>query len=352
MATSGTVGTTVVSVQELIDHGARRAGKLAEELTNEQVFAAKTSLFYVLSNLPNIGIHYWCISKSVLGLYADQYEYALPIGTVDVLNSNYRTVTRITAGMFASSGNASNAYDGNVDTICQQTAPNGYIGVDNGTGNPVYMATVGILAGTTGSFNIDIQYSTDNINWTTLYSPGATTWEDGTWYYYDLDPSVTQSLWRIKETGGGTLAVRELVWGTAPMEIPLARLNRDDYTNLPNKNFTNNRPLQFWFDRTIPQPKMYLWPTPGDYFPQIVAWRHRQIQDVGDLSGELEIPQRWYLAIQNMLAHQMSMELPGVPLERINYCEQQAEKYWAMAEQEERDRSPIYYAPNISYYTR
>ena len=70
------------------------------------------------------------------------------------------------------------------------------------------------------------------------------------------------------------------------------------------------------------------------------------------LSGQIEIPQRWYLAIQNMLAHQMAMELPNVAPERIAYCELQAEKYFNMAEQEERDKSPIYFSPNISVYTR
>jgi hypothetical protein len=53
-----------------------------------------------------------------------------------------------------------------------------------------------------------------------------------------------------------------------------------------------------------------------------------------------------------MLAHQMAMELPSVDPARITYCEQQAEKYWLQAEQEERDKSPIYFAPNISPYTR
>ena len=61
MSTSGTVGQTVISVQTLIDHGARRAGKLAEELTNEQVNSAKDSLYYLLSNLANRGIQYWAI---------------------------------------------------------------------------------------------------------------------------------------------------------------------------------------------------------------------------------------------------------------------------------------------------
>ena len=74
--------------------------------------------------------------------------------------------------------------------------------------------------------------------------------------------------------------------------------------------------------------------------------------DVGDLNGQLEIPQRWNQAIQFMLAHQMSMIMPGVMIDRIQYLEGQAEKYFIMAENEERDKSPIYFAPNISVYTR
>jgi hypothetical protein len=48
----------------------------------------------------------------------------------------------------------------------------------------------------------------------------------------------------------------------------------------------------------------------------------------------------------------MSLELPGVDFNRIQYLEGQAEKYLGMAEEEERDKSPIYFAPNISVYTR
>ena len=352
MATSGTVGQTVISVQSLIDHGARRAGKLAEELTSEQILAAKDSLYYLLSNLANRGIQYWCINKDIIGLKPDQYIYYLPVGTVDVLNSNYRTVTPVTTGAFSSSGTVANAFNGQGTSICQLTTNTGYIGINNGTGNPVYIATVGILPAVSGSVTIDIQYSQDGTIWTSLYSPGEVTWTAGTWIYYDLDPSQTAPFWRINQSAGVNMGVYQVVFGTAPMEIPLARLNRDDYTNLPNKNFTNNRPLQYWFDRNIPQPAMYLWPVPNTIQPQLVVWTHRQIQDVGSLSGQIEIPQRWYLAIQNMLAHQMSMELPQVDVARITYCEQQAEKYWSMAEQEERDKSPIYFAPNISPYTR
>jgi len=146
--------------------------------------------------------------------------------------------------------------------------------------------------------------------------------------------------------------LREWYVGNNSTEITMARLNRDDYTNLPNKNFTANQPFQFWFDRTIPQPTMYLWPTPSNAFVQMTVWYSRQIQDVGALQGQLEIPQRWYEAVVMMLAHRMSLELPQVAPDRIAYLEKMADTYLMQAENEERDKSPIYLAPSIGCYTR
>lgn len=350
MSTSGTVGQTTISVQKLIDHGARRAGKLAEELTVEQVAAAKDSLFYLLSNLANRGILYWCIDKTVVGLVPELYSYAMPVGTVDVLNSNYRTLDVNTTGGASSSGTAANAFDGEYTNICQLSNNTGNISVS--LSDNTYIGTVGILPAISASVTLSIQSSVDGSTWSTVYSPGEESWVAGTWIYYDLNPSASVPYWRIVQSAGSNMGVYQVVFGSNLTETPLSRLNRDDYTSLPNKNFTSDRPLQFWFDRTIPQPTMSVWPSPNTYAPQLVVWRYRHIQDVGDLSGEIEIPQRWYLAIQNMLAHQMAMELPGVANDRITYCEAQGEKYWQVAEQEERDNSPIFFSPNVSYYTR
>jgi hypothetical protein len=352
MSTSGTVGQTVIDVQTLIDHGARRAGKMAGELTDEQILSAKESLFYLLSNLANIGIQYWCIDKTVIGYNVDQYVYNMPVGTVDILNANYRTLTRVSTSPTSSSGTAANAFDGNTTTICTLSTNTGWIAINNGSGNPFYLGTVGILPGVSGSVTAKIEYSNDGSTWATLYDLGTVTWADGTWLYYDITASQTAQYFRLKQSSGTNMAVRELVFGTAPNSIPISRMNRDDYTSLPNRNFQNIRSLLYWFDRTIPQPTIYIWGVPNDAFPQMEIWYHRQIQDVGALSGQLEIPQRWYLAIQSMLAHQMSLELPSVDLARIGYLEQQAEKYLNQAEQEERDKSPIYWAPNISVYSR
>jgi len=355
MAYSDTYGQ-VYNVQTLIDHAARRCGKLAEELTSEQLLTARQSLGFVLTNLINIGIQYWAIKKEVIGLTTDKYIYTLPVGANDVLNALYRTMNRPT-GSYSTSAGGTVYYvaDNDIDTYCQQTSANGNIAVNFGTDNPVYAGSIGVLpyvsGGGSATWTFTLEYSADGTTWNTLQNVGTVAVTDNQWLWYDIDPGQTVQYYRIRASGGTTLALREFYVGNNAREITMSRLNRDDYTNLPNKNFTANQPYQFWFNRTIPQPEIYLWPTPSDPFVQMTVWYSKQVMDVGDLTDELQIPQRWYLATLAMLSHQLSLELPAVPLERVQYLETQAEKYLNLVEQEERDRSPVYFAPNISVYT-
>lgn len=357
MAYSGTVGTTVINVQTMIDHGARRCGKLAEELTSEQIVSARESLFFALSALINKGINYWAINKKVFGLKANQYIYTMPVGCVDVLNVLYRTMNR-PSGDYTSSAGGTVGFvaDSNIDTYCQQSAPNGNIKVDYGAGNVIYAGSIGLLpyvsGGGTAVWSVIYEYSVDGITWNTLEDLGQITVTDNEWIWTDVDPGANVQFYRIRGYNGTTLAVREWYVGNNARLIQMSRLNRDDFTNLPNQNFTANQPYQFWFDRTIPQPTMYLWPVPNDPFIQMTVWYSRQIMDVGALTDEIEVPQRWYEATVFMLAHRMSLEMPNVAPDRIGYLEKMADRYLYEAEQEERDKSPIYWAPNIAVYTK
>jgi hypothetical protein len=357
MAYSGTYGTTVINVQKLIDHGARRCGKLAEELTSEQVLSARESLHFLLSSLINRGIQYWAIDKEVIGLQSDKYQYTLPNGAVDALNVLYRTMNRPDGSYTSSAGGVvANINDQNVETYCQQTSANGNFTVYFGTSNPIYAGSIGFLpyiaGGGSAVWTITLQYSTDNVTWSTLNSLGSIAVTDNKWVWTDIDPGQNVAYYRILASNGTTLALREWFIGNNSREIQMSRLNRDDYTNLPNKNFTANQPYQFWFNRTIPNPTINLWPTPSDPFIQMTVWYSRQIMDVGSLQDEIEIPERWYEATVMMLAHRMSLELPAVGMDKVGYLEKMADKYLYEAEQEERDKSPVYFSPNISVYTR
>jgi hypothetical protein len=253
-------------------------------------------------------------------------------------------------------GVTANVYDGNVDTYCQQTSANGNIQVFYGTNTPIYAGSIGILpyvsGGGSATWSVTFEYSTNGTTWSTLQDLGSVTVTDNQWIWTDIDPGQSVMYYRVRVYNNTTMALRELYIGNNSTEIPMARLNRDDYTSLPNKNFTANQPFQFWFNRTIPVPELYLWPVPSDPFIQMTVWYSRQIMDVGSLTDELEIPQRWYEATVMMLAHRMSLELPGIQMDRIGYLEKMGMQYLMEAEQEERDKSPIYISPNISVYTR
>ena len=356
MAFSGTTGQTVVTVQTVIDHAVRRCGKLAEEITSEQQIAARENLYFLLSNMMNRGIQYFAIQKLVIGLNANQYMYTLPNGANDALNVLYRQMARPTGNYSSSAGGVTSyLYDGNTTTYCQQSSANGNFVVDYGANNPQYIGSIGILpyvsGGGTATWSYYLQASSDNSTWTTLYTATNVVVTNGQWIWQDIDPGANVEYYRIQAFNGTTLALYELYFGNNSREIEMSRLNRDDYTNLPNKNFTANQPFQFYFERTINQPTLALWPVPSSSFIQMTVWYSAYIQDVGALSGQLAIPQRWYEATIFMLAHRMSLELPAVDLARVTYLEKMQDKFLYDVEQEERDKSPEYFAPNISVYS-
>ena len=73
---------------------------------------------------------------------------------------------------------------------------------------------------------------------------------------------------------------------------------------------------------------------------------------VGSLSNELYLPDRVVPYIQAALSHKLSMQIPGIDLNRVQYLEKLALQARTEFEEEDRDKSPIYFQPNIAPYTR
>jgi hypothetical protein len=141
--------------------------------------------------------------------------------------------------------------------------------------------------------------------------------------------------------------------GNSPSEVPLGRINMDDYTNLPNKTQTG-RPTIFWLDRQIPNPIMRIWPAPNAAYDtaQLVLWRQRYIMDVGNsYVNELEIPQRWYNAIVARLALRLANEIPQAPAEVIPGLSAMDQQAMQLVMNDERDKAPMNIAPNLRPYT-
>lgn len=327
MAYSGTVSQTTFDTRRVIENAARRCKMPPQMLSAEHVDVANDQLYLLLSDLSNRGIQLWCIEKQIYPLYGGVGDVTLDIGTLDVLNSNLRTLQQVTGT--------------NTDTSTSRQVffP-----------TPTFVTTVGIKWSAAAA-PISLQRSDDGAAWTTIQTETPTA-SAGDWTWFDLESSVAAPYFRVLATSG-TLDFSQIYLGNTPTEIPLARLSRDNYTNLPNKSFQSNRPLQFWFDRQVQRPVMHLWPVPNDAaeVSQIVLWRQRHIMDVGSMTQEIEVPQRWYDAIVSMLAAKLAMEYIEVDAQMIPMLDQKAKEALYFAQQEERDNSPMMILPNISMYT-
>ena len=328
MAFSDTVSQTNFNTRRVIDNAIRRCKLTAQQITAEHLDIANDQLYLFLSDLANQGAPLWCIEKQIYPLYEGVGDITMTDGTVDILNSNFRTLQEVTGT--------------NTDTSTTRT-------VDFST--DVFVSTVGVLW-SAAAVPVALERSDDNVTWVTIQTE-TTTATAGQWTWFDLDSSVATPYFRVRATTG-TLSFSQIYLANTPTEIPLARLNRDDYTNLPNKAFQNNRPLQFWFDRQVNNPIMHLWPVPNDAATvcQIVLWRQRYIMDVGTMTQDVEVPQRWLEAIVAGLAAKMALELVEVDVNLIPILDQKAASTLYIAQMEERDNSPMMIAPNISPYTR
>lgn len=308
MATSGTIGLTRINTSKLLEKVTRRCGLSPQILTPEIVETALESLFMLLMSLSNRGLNLWCIDKQLLPLVVGQATYALPAGTQDVLNLVYASPSPVTSG----------------------TA-----------------VRVGVKFSVLPAAPYNLQTSPDNVTWTTVATYPAPT-SVGVYDWHDIDPAVAADYFQI-ESGVGV--VEDAILSSNNKEIVVTPFNRDDYTNQPNKTFQSGFITNYYFEKLV-EPRITVWPVPSDDTKCLALYRYRQIQDIGSLTQEIELPTRWYEAISWHLAARLAFELPGVEDVRRKDVLQMASTMTIEVEAGETDGSPTYFAPRLSVYTR
>lgn len=326
MAYSGSISGTTFNALKVVDHAFRRCRLPAQAITAEMQEYALESLYVFLSELANVKTPSWCIEKMVLPMYQNQPIVTLPAGTVEVLNLNYRTL-QVVSGSTVTTSTSHTTY------FTTQTV------VD----------TVGIKW-SAAAVPVTFQVSTDGITWTTVGNSSATA-SAGEITWTDISGALPYTYFRITSTQ--PLSYTVITLGNMPQEIPLGQLNRDSYVNQSNKVFPG-RPSNYYFQRDLPEPVVYLWPAPfvAAEQAQLVLWRHRQIMDTQNLQQEVEIPQRWLEAIIDGLAARVAAETPQVDPQVMAVREQKAAMSVQRAWDGDNDGSPIQINPGIGAYTK
>jgi hypothetical protein len=326
MAYSGNVSGTTFNALKVVDHAFRRCRLPAQAITAEMQSYALDSLHVMLSEFANIKTPSWCIEKLILPMYENQPLVTLPSGTVEVLNLNYRVLQLLDGVATATS----TTYTVSFTT---QTTVN----------------TIGIKW-SAASVPVSFQVSTNGSVWVAVGSSsvvvgaGEITWTD-------ISGALPYNYFRI--VSDSAINYSAITLGNLPQEIPLGQLNRDSYVNQSNKVFPG-RPSNYYFQRDLPEPVVYLWPAPfsASEAAQLVLWRHRQIMDTENLQQEVEVPQRWLEAIINGLAARVAAETPAVAAELMPMLEQKAMISQQRAWDGDNDGSPIQINPGIGCYTK
>ena len=324
MATTGTVATTVIDTASLLDHACRRAGIPAERQTPEIVSAAKESIYMLLLGLSNKGYNLWCVEKFYQGLIVGKTTYDFPDGTLTLVSAHFSKPSLVSSSQSATTLVTTT-------TLTTQST----------------VARVGLkFSSVTATDTVTVEASTDNISWTTLAVKVGDLQTDSTIW---IQPAIVSSYLYVRAT---TLlaAVCTMYIANGVSDLPMAPWSRDQYQNLNNKFQSGSPSTNYYFERTLP-PKITIWPVPTVDTDHLTLIRHRQIQDVGTLSNQLEVPQRWLESITWQSALRIAVETPGVDPTRIQLCKQMADEHTIEVENDETDGMPVSIAPNVSVYT-
>lgn len=327
MAYSGNIGGTKFNALKVIEHAFRRCKLPAQAITAEMNAYALETLYTSLSELASLKTPSWCIEKVILPMYENQPVVSLPVGTIDVLNLNYRTMTELTGATVE----LPTSYEMQFTSL-------------------TIVNTVGVKW-TSDAAPLSLQTSLDGATWLTVgtVEAGATAGEIS---WTDVPGALPCYYFRVVATSG-TLSYDWVALESWPQEIPLGQLNRDGYVNQSNKVFPG-RPNSFYYQRDIPEPVVNIWPAPFDIAEkaQLVLWRHRQIMDTENLQQDVEIPARWLDPIINMLAARVAAETPQVDAATMATLEQKAALGLQRAFDGDNDGSAIQINPGIGAYTK
>ena len=355
IVTSGTTSRTVFTVGDMIDRAFGRCKLAPQQISDEYLEIAQQMLYLQLSTLASEGIPLWCKQKQIYPIYESEQNIPLNTNVIDVLSCNLRTATRFSGGIAtSSSGVARNAFDFNFDTACTLEEVNGFIQMQ--FSGQLTAVIFGFMANVTATWGYNWLGSNNGTDWTILATIADQPVQRGRWIWQDIQGVTTHGyrFYRIQGDVNTTLDIIELVFQGRPNEIPVAKINMNDYANLPDKWFPG-RPVQMWYDKQLQDPQVTVWPSPQRQYTyaQMVLYVSRYIEDVGmDLTNSIEVPQRWLLAITTELARNLAMEIPEIKPEVLSFLGPEADRQLGRAWASETDGAPTWLQPRIWNYTR
>jgi len=306
MATSG-LSSFNLDLTELVEEAFERCGK--ELRSGYDLKTARRSINLLTIEWANRGINLWTIEQGQIPMVTGQAIYALPVDTIDLLDTVVRT------------GTGQNQIDINISRISESTYLT--IPTKNAQGRPIQVwvnrQSGNVNNAVSGYLNGAITATDTTINLIStagLPSSGFINIELETVMYQNVSGNQLLNCFRGQNNSNAA---------SHPTNTPV-------YQNfLPNIN---------------------VWPTPnppGDQYT-FVYYRLRRVQDSGGGVSTQDIPFRFINCMVAGLAYNLSVKLPDVAPERVLFLKQDYEQQFQLAADEDREKASIRFVPRQLFY--
>ena len=142
--------------------------------------------------------------------------------------------------------------------------------------------------------------------------------------------------------------VRNNTTPTAPVDTTLTKIDRSDYSALPNK-LSQGTPSQYYVERTV-APSIYLYQTAGSSFSgsdyQLKFYYIARIEDAGAYTNTADITYRFIPCMTAGLAYYLSMKYSPELIQPLKLV---YEDELQRALQEDGQRTSLYISPQTFY---
>lgn len=360
---SGTYNFQSISVETIIIEAFEQVGFPRYMLEPEKLQSALRSLNLIMTEWMNQGVNLWTLQLDYLSLTAGQNFYELPNYISNITQINTRQFARQLNGTAdSSSGDADNAFDGNLYTSCQQDAPNGYISYEySADGSTTQLITfIGITSADNLEYTLEVLGTTPPFDPAPaqditimripkqLYPQGITKWFDITGITNQPLSSIS-----IRETGGATLNIAELYFTNNTTDIAMSNISRDEYLTFPMKNIMS-RPSSFYVDRQYVNPTLRVFPAPSSSYPVLQYSYKTMLQDAVKYTDSIEIPSRFYAPMVAALAQKLAIKAQGLGItigpEKLSILQMEADKLFSLASREDSESIPMGFDLDLSKY--
>jgi hypothetical protein len=349
---------TNTQIDDLIRESFERIGIIGDEFTGLQITSASMSANMELTSWTGKTPLSWMRKQLMISLNPGQPIYQLPINISNIIDVIATQPTRLNAGGTATSsagGNAANCFDPTQTAGCIQTAANGNIAYDYGSGNSNAIQYVGVLPlNATSTYTLAVEYSLDGTNWLLAYQSPAQIYHDQITNWFVLPFAPAARAWRIRETAGATLSIQQIYFDV-PTQIytgdrTLTSFSYTEWMQLPSKMIPGI-PSAYFFNNQI-QPTITLWPVPNltqpvQTYNNLLMTAYFYMQDVQALFQTFDIPQRFYEALVTGIAARLALKFAP---DRYALLKSEAGDAFATAASKDGETVTLRFQPDFTYY--